>query len=65
MLTRIPLSVAALRLGMSYHRVREKVLRGEIPGGRDEFGRFYVSELPTAPPPVADPITVTAPETVA
>jgi hypothetical protein len=54
MSTRMPLSEAALRLGMSYHQVRLKVLRGELPGGRDAFGRFYVSELPDTGPPSAE-----------
>lgn len=39
---RIPLSEAAIRLGLTYHQVRQRVFRGELPGGRDEFGRFYV-----------------------
>jgi hypothetical protein len=42
MSTRIPLSEAALRLGLTYHQVRERVFRGELAGGRDQNGRFYV-----------------------
>ena len=68
MTTRLPLSEAALRLGLTYHQVRERLLRRELPGGRDEFGRFYVAlELPlvpdgatiaaTAPAASADPVT--------
>lgn len=40
--TRIPLSTAALRLGLTYHQCRARLLSGELPGGRDEYGRFYV-----------------------
>lgn len=40
--TRLPLTDAALRLGLTYHQVRAMVLRGELKGGRDEYGRFYV-----------------------
>ena len=47
---RIPLSEAALRLGLTYHQVRQRVLRGELPGGRDQYGRFYV-EADALPPP--------------
>jgi len=36
------LSDAALRLGLTYHQVRQKVFQGELRGGRDEHGRFYV-----------------------
>lgn len=39
---RISLSTAALRLGLSYHQAREKLLRGELPGGQDKSGRFFV-----------------------
>lgn len=55
---RISLSVAALRLGLTYHQVREKLLRGELSGGRDEFGRFYVTDRAT-------PLAVLAPTTTA
>jgi len=48
MTTRIPLSEAALRLGLTYHQVRQRVFRGELTGGRDQFGRFYV-EVDTLP----------------
>lgn len=39
---RVPLAEAALRLGLTYHLARAKLLSGELPGGRDEFGRYYV-----------------------
>ncbi|MEZ4412425.1 MAG: hypothetical protein R2910_05530 [Gemmatimonadales bacterium] len=51
MSTRIPLSEAALRLGLTYHQVRERVFRQELVGGRDQFGRFYIDaeSLPSIP----------------
>ena len=39
---RFPITDAALRLGETYQQVRTKLLRGELKGGRDEFGRLYV-----------------------
>jgi len=42
---RVPLSVGALRLGLSYGTVRDRIARKELVGGRDEFGRWFV-ELP-------------------
>ena len=39
---RIPLADAAYRLSMTYHQARALVLKGELKGGRDEFGRFIV-----------------------
>lgn len=39
---RLPLAFAALKLSLTYHQVRAKVLRGEIRGGCDEHGRYYV-----------------------
>lgn len=39
---RVPITEAAIRLSMTYHQVRNQLLRGELKGGRDEFGRFYV-----------------------
>lgn len=42
MRSRIPLTEAAYRAGLTYHQVRALVLRGALKGGRDEFGRFYV-----------------------
>jgi hypothetical protein len=42
---RVPLSVGGLRLRLSYCAVRDRIARGELVGGRDEFGRWYV-ELP-------------------
>jgi hypothetical protein len=39
---RIPLADAAYRLSMTYHQARALVLKGELKGGRDEFGRFFV-----------------------
>ena len=38
---RIALSVAALKLGLTYHRTRDLLLTGRLRGGEDE-GRFYV-----------------------
>jgi hypothetical protein len=38
----VPLSLAALMLRKTYHRVRELVMRGELPGGRDARGHWYV-----------------------
>ena len=38
----VPLSVAALELRKTYHRVRELVMLGDLPGGRDEHGHWYV-----------------------
>jgi predicted site-specific integrase-resolvase len=40
----IPLSAAALRLGVDYQTVRRLVLRGLVRGGRDEHGRYFVDE---------------------
>ena len=53
MATRIPLSEAALRLGLTYHQVRQRLFRGELPGGRDQYGRFYVEAdaVLALPPP--------------
>ena len=39
---RMPLADYALRTGQSYHQVRAKLLRGELRGGKDEYGRFYI-----------------------
>lgn len=41
MAPRLPLSEAGLRLGCTYQQVRTLVLKGELRGGRDEFGRFF------------------------
>jgi hypothetical protein len=38
---RISLTDAALALGLNYHQCRARVLRGELKGGKDEFGRLY------------------------
>jgi hypothetical protein len=38
----ITLAEAALALGRTYHQVRAMVLRGELGGGRDRTGRYYV-----------------------
>jgi hypothetical protein len=37
----VPLSEAGLRLGLTYQQVRTLILRRELKGGRDQFGRFY------------------------
>ena len=39
---RFPITDAALRLGETYQQVRTRLLRGDLKGGRDEFGRLYV-----------------------
>lgn len=44
---RMPLADYALRTGMSYHQVRAKLLRGELRGGKDEYGHFYVEAVET------------------
>lgn len=38
----LPLVDAALRLGMTYHQVRNLLLSGALRGGRDGYGRLYV-----------------------
>lgn len=40
---RIPLAEAAFRLRLSYHQVRTLVLRGELEGGHDESGHWFVT----------------------
>jgi hypothetical protein len=42
MTQRLPLSEAALRLTLDYQQCRRLVLTGQLPGGRDEFGRLFV-----------------------
>jgi hypothetical protein len=39
----LSLSRAALRLNLTYHQVRSLVLRGDLEGGQDESGRFFVA----------------------
>ena len=39
---RIPLADAAFRRGISYQQVRTMLFKGELKGGKDEFGRFFV-----------------------
>ena len=38
----LSLARAALRLSLTYHQVRAMLLRGELRGGQDDNGRFYV-----------------------
>ena len=38
----LSLAGAAMRLGMTYHQVRALLLRGDLEGGQDENGRFFV-----------------------
>ena len=38
----LSLARAALRLSLTYHQVRALVLKGELRGGQDDNGRFYV-----------------------
>ncbi|MDQ2889957.1 MAG: hypothetical protein M3R65_05310 [Gemmatimonadota bacterium] len=40
---KLSIAQAALRLGLTYQQVRAKLLAGELPGGEDERGRFYVT----------------------
>ncbi len=40
---RLSIAQAALRLGLTYQQVRAKLLAGELEGGEDERGRFYVT----------------------
>jgi predicted site-specific integrase-resolvase len=40
----ISLTQAALRIGMSYHRARTMMLRGELRGRQEADGRWYVLE---------------------
>lgn len=40
--TRVPLAEAALQLKRTYHQVLALVLRGDLAGGRDRFGHWYV-----------------------
>ena len=39
---RISLTIAALRLRISYQTARDWVLRGQLDGGRDELGHWFV-----------------------
>jgi len=38
----LSLADAALRLRLTYHQARALLLRGELKGGRDDMGRYYV-----------------------
>lgn len=38
----VPLSQAAFRLGRTYHQVRAMVLKGNLDGGVDDRGRWFV-----------------------
>jgi hypothetical protein len=42
MADQLSLARAALRLSLTYHQVRALVLRGDLRGGQDASGRFYV-----------------------
>ena len=39
---RLSLADYALREGLTYHQVRARLLRGELKGGKDELGRYYI-----------------------
>lgn len=39
----VPITEAARLLGLDYQQCRRLVLRGELAGGRDEFGRLFAS----------------------
>lgn len=43
MSTHIPLTEAARLIGVTYHTLRNWVLRGTVAGGRDPYGRWVVS----------------------
>jgi hypothetical protein len=43
MTRRIPLTEAALRLGIDYQQCRRLLLSGRLAGGRDEFGRLFIA----------------------
>jgi len=38
----VPLTDAALRLGVSYWPARDMLFRGQLRGGKDLRGRYYV-----------------------
>jgi len=40
----VPISEAARRLGLDYQQCRARLLRGDLAGGRDPFGRLFVNE---------------------
>ena len=42
MIDQLSLARAALRLSLTYHQVRELLLRGRLHGGVDGNGRFWV-----------------------
>jgi len=37
----IPVTEAAMRLGLDYQQCRRLILTGRLPGGRDSFGRLF------------------------
>jgi len=39
---RLTVAQAALRLGLSYHAVRNRLFAGALKGGCDSFGRYYI-----------------------
>lgn len=39
---RLSIAQAALRLGLTYHQVRNRLFCDVLKGGCDEFGRFYI-----------------------
>jgi hypothetical protein len=45
MADQLSLARAALRLRLTYHQVRSLVLRGDLEGGQDDSGRFYVDSV--------------------
>lgn len=40
---RTPLADAAMKLGLSYSQARNMLFRGELKGGRDKYGRLFVT----------------------
>jgi len=43
-MSRIPLSVAALRLKVPYRTLLDWVTRGRLAGGRDPYGHWFAEE---------------------
>ena len=57
---RITITEAAFRLGLSYQQTRDRLLKGDLRGGRDDDGRLYVDardieRLQTVSPPRGRP----------
>jgi hypothetical protein len=48
MIDRLSLAHAGLQLGLTYHQVRSLLLRGELAGGLDENGHYWVDAAAVA-----------------